>query len=573
MAETTGGDDQAAARQSVRAAISRHFKTSTLTEPGTPATEPVPTPQPGLRGLSTPEEEAYYGDPASGGAVAVEPPAGTPEPQSTAPEVQRGNPFRGVFQGAIAMLRERIPGLPSGETVPGYLAEQFRQKTSQTRTFGHSLWEIIRNPGGLVKAAWESKTEIVTGAAVGAITKEAAKFALHSFLAAEPTNLLVRAGVGALGGAAVATVKEARRQYKESYQYERKLFRDLGRNFEMKDLAQRYNELRKQWEAESDGKKRELLSDQLRYTAVFLKKVGHLSISRKDMLNTFLKSLEEVGGLEPSNDSAKEAIRRKIEQADSLRWSRIGKRALRGAAFGAAGAIAGGLLVDGFHELFKGAGSAVPGASATEPTSTPRPTLAQTQPFETATPEPSATPRPFATATPEPTATPPRPTATAVPAEPTPAAPRPPAIAPDTQAAAPPAAPEATPAAPAPTAAAPTAESLPPTTAPTGAEVSGSVADNSLTYDGKPWVLMDNGVKNIGNLFKTVGETGDIDQRALASSLQNATKLWADGQLNYTDHPDLYRIFHLSNGTGSVYNNLLDDNTLESLKKLGIVRK
>ncbi len=108
-----------------------------------------------------------------------------------------------------------------------------------------------------------------------------------------------------------------------------------------------------------------------------------------------------------------------------------------------------------------------------------------------------------------------------------------------------------------------------------GHMVSGSVADHSLTYDGKPWVLLDNGNKNIGHLFEATGETSPIDQQVLADKLQEATALWAHGQLNPAAYEDLYRVFHLSNGTASIYNSLLDDDedTLKSLIRLGIVRK
>lgn len=113
--------------------------------------------------------------------------------------------------------------------------------------------------------------------------------------------------------------------------------------------------------------------------------------------------------------------------------------------------------------------------------------------------------------------------------------------------------------------------SIPPTEI-HGHMVSGSVADHNLTYDGKPWVLLDNGTKNIGHLFEATGETSPIDQQVLAAKLQEATTLWAHGQLNPAEHGDLYRVFHLSNGTASIYNKLLDDDeTLETLKRLGII--
>lgn len=146
-----------------------------------------------------------------------------------------------------------------------------------------------------------------------------------------------------------------------------------------------------------------------------------------------------------------------------------------------------------------------------------------------------------------------------------PAAPAAPAVAPQPAA---PAFPDGAPSATAPT----TAEPISPTTTPTGAEASGSITDNSLTYDNKPWVLLENGTKNIGQALQTIGETGvPVDQQVLASKLQEATNLWANGQLDPSTNPDLYRLFHLSNGTESIYKNLLNQDTINSLLKLGII--
>lgn len=687
---------------------------------------------------------------------AAEPAPAAPEPALT-PETRK-NPFIGVFQGAILSLRDKFPGLPTGEAATGYLAEQFRQKASLVPTLGHSLEELIHTEGNLnkIKKIWNAvpgKAEMAVGAAVGMITKEAAKWAFNMILA-EPGTLLARAGVGAVGGAAVAGVKEWRKQDKEYRQFSAELSRKLGTDFSMADFTRRYDELIKQSAAERDVKKRELLYDQLRYLSVNLKKTRWVTknekgvrLSKTQVLDTFLT---DFGARAEYYN--KEAIRRHIEEASSIQLGRVGKRAMRGAAFGAAGAIAGGLLVDFIHDRLATAGSAVSGVNATKPTSSSAPVDPTADrafsPARAFSPERAAPIVQDILEQPEhkihltemvrdnlidsnravdqaiQTADFDRSKISSVVYEQARrrvqeqmesvantvyqdqltrlieqngnynfdelkaladqefvkhlhdaelrehfrydaaasltnslkgiqekiaaigeskdftdriagavgkhlprideevsrtleaqgkslsdvdpatldrlknAARRAletqanttfydtlnqqvsfdPAIRPDvvTRIAEHAFEPDARMAeAISQELAKPSiaTESIPPNTIIHHHEVSGSVADHSLTYDGKPWVLMDNGVKNIGNLFKTVGETGDIDKQALASNLQNATKLWTDGQLNYTDHPDLYRIFHLSNGTASVYNNLLDDNTLESLKKLGIVKK
>lgn len=115
-------------------------------------------------------------------------------------------------------------------------------------------------------------------------------------------------------------------------------------------------------------------------------------------------------------------------------------------------------------------------------------------------------------------------------------------------------------------------EPLPPTVAPNGAQVQGSVVDNSLTYNGKPWVLLENGTRNIGHLLQSVGEEGStINEQVMAAKLQEAAVLWTHGQLTSSNYPDLHSLLHLCNGTEEVYNGLLNENTLVSLRNLGII--
>lgn len=117
-------------------------------------------------------------------------------------------------------------------------------------------------------------------------------------------------------------------------------------------------------------------------------------------------------------------------------------------------------------------------------------------------------------------------------------------------------------------------EPISPTRALSGAIVSGSVTDNNLTYDNKPWLLLDNGAKNINHLFNAVSsQPTAVDQQALAVNLQKATALWVNRQLDPTINPDLFRVFHLSNGTANILDSLLDEDTLLSLRNLGIVGK
>lgn len=99
--------------------------------------------------------------------------------------------------------------------------------------------------------------------------------------------------------------------------------------------------------------------------------------------------------------------------------------------------------------------------------------------------------------------------------------------------------------------------------------ISGNVTDNTLTIDEQQWSLMDNGIKNIHNLFDAVNQTGAVDNDTLARHLEDAQKLYTQGLL--IDDSDLGKLFHLTNGTESEYQNLLNNDTLSVLKNLGIV--
>lgn len=119
---------------------------------------------------------------------------------------------------------------------------------------------------------------------------------------------------------------------------------------------------------------------------------------------------------------------------------------------------------------------------------------------------------------------------------------------------------------------APDANALHNVIAPTGARIEGSVVDNSLTYNGESWVLAKSGLVNI----HTINPNLNVDQGLMAQKLQEATVLWSKGQLNQNTNPDLWRLFHLSNNTTSVFPGLMantDDETIKSFIRLGVVKK
>ncbi|MCL4397877.1 hypothetical protein M1403_02505 [Patescibacteria group bacterium] len=106
--------------------------------------------------------------------------------------------------------------------------------------------------------------------------------------------------------------------------------------------------------------------------------------------------------------------------------------------------------------------------------------------------------------------------------------------------------------------------------APNGAVINGSVVNNTLTYNGEPWHLLDNGSLHLHQLAG--GEM--INETVLAEKLQEAVNLWSRGELSAADHPDLWAIFQISNGTQSVFNNLMNHGSAvaQAMQHLSIIK-
>lgn len=110
-------------------------------------------------------------------------------------------------------------------------------------------------------------------------------------------------------------------------------------------------------------------------------------------------------------------------------------------------------------------------------------------------------------------------------------------------------------------------------TNPMGAHVTGTVTESNLTFNEKPWQLLSNGYDNIRQLLgpRQLG-TVTIQQDVLGAKLDEAVKLWNAHALDPKTNPDLWKLFHLSNGTGSVIESLQNKDILTALQNLGVVK-
>lgn len=108
-------------------------------------------------------------------------------------------------------------------------------------------------------------------------------------------------------------------------------------------------------------------------------------------------------------------------------------------------------------------------------------------------------------------------------------------------------------------------------TTPYGIEINGSVADQTLTHNNVKWDLVSNFNDRAVTFSKMLGHPATINKVALAEKLQQAVELYARDELRFGTQPELYKLFHLSNGTLSLQNLAQDPQTLKALEGLGII--
>lgn len=105
------------------------------------------------------------------------------------------------------------------------------------------------------------------------------------------------------------------------------------------------------------------------------------------------------------------------------------------------------------------------------------------------------------------------------------------------------------------------------------AKIYGSTLDGSLTYNGQPWPLVDKGLDNITrHLSAAIGKNLTVNKPILAQNLSETASLYAKGELDPSARPHLWRLFHLSNGTKEVFDKILNDTTVSSLRSLGVIK-
>lgn len=296
-------------------------------------------------------------------------PAGTSEGVRT----ETRNAFEAVAAWFRQQCAEKTPPAPNLEVL-ARMATSFSNRLQGVKVLGQPL------------------KEFAAGIGVGFVVRAGAKVALSGF-----GGLFVPAIAGGLAGGATAGLSQyfrERRAYKNFVQ-------ELGlASFAAEgigSLAEKHQQLQTQLEGEQDRRRKEALSDQIRYLGVALKreswaKEGQV-MTAQDVLGTFFDSLDRSGsGIDFIKASE---ARQAAESAKLVDRKRLYRAIGKGAIIGAIGGALGGLLTDWVAGHFEAGAAAVP-------TETPTPTpeaLAPTAPIE-------AAPTPLAEATVLPAPTP-----------------------------------------------------------------------------------------------------------------------------------------------------------------------
>lgn len=173
------------------------------------------------------------------------------------------------------------------------------------------------------------------------------------------------------------------------------------------EIAQRYQELKTQLGEEQSRRRREAISDQIRYLGVSLKRETWLTddasrLTGEKVLEQFLGSLDE----RPQDEV--QAVLKEIKEAKLIDRGKLAKAVIRGSAFGAIGGAVGGMFVDWIGEHFPGPNNIAPPTPDTAaqfphvqyPDQPYQPPYEPPLATETPTPTPTSTPTPIATTTP-----------------------------------------------------------------------------------------------------------------------------------------------------------------------------
>lgn len=211
-------------------------------------------------------------------------------------------------------------------------------------------WERATN----VHVLGQSVIDVATGGAIGFSTRTAVHLGLTSFGAAGIVPIAVG---GAVGGVAVEVYKRGRQERKGYGELTRKLadeFKELTSGefglVEVGKLVNKYQELETQRNQTQDRKEKELLYDQLRYLAVYIKrKEKGTQLDGKALLDSFFESKgTEIAPDQTEADRLFKAIKesRRIDKG-RMAWG-VGRAFL----FGTAGSIGGVKAADWFaHEV------------------------------------------------------------------------------------------------------------------------------------------------------------------------------------------------------------------------------
>jgi hypothetical protein len=233
------------------------------------------------------------------------------------------------------------------EAVKSNLPEDKKQElTEKKKSFVSAVKEKLKG----VRVFGKPLLEFLAGIATGGAVRTAIRMA-----AIGGGGLVTPIVAGAAGGAATAGLREffqERRNFNKFKESLQEKIKDSEKSAE--SIAQTVAELKEQLANETDPKKREALSDQLRYLFVEIKRT---SKTEKTDLKSKVEQLVKLhrNGITSetgANPNEQEELFNQIVKAKKVDRKKLAKAILRGTICGALGGAVGGLIADWLGGMF-----------------------------------------------------------------------------------------------------------------------------------------------------------------------------------------------------------------------------
>jgi len=237
------------------------------------------------------------------------------------------------------------------EAVKSNLPEDKKQElTEKKKSFVSAVKEKLKG----VRVFGKPLLEFLAGIATGGAVRTAIRMA-----AIGGGGLVTPIVAGAAGGAATAGLREffqERRNFNKFKESLQEKIKDSQKSAE--SIAQTVADLKEQLANETDPKKREALSDQLRYLFVEIKRT---SKTEKTDLKSKVEQLVKLhrNGITSetgANPNEQEELFNQIVKAKKVDRKKLAKAILRGTICGALGGAVGGLIADWLGGMFTASG-------------------------------------------------------------------------------------------------------------------------------------------------------------------------------------------------------------------------